>query len=376
MSVVDDQGRLFGRLNLIDAAVGLVGLVLIPLAYTAYVLFRTPAPSVTAIEPATLNVAPEMRVKLRGDGLRPLLRAFIGEVPSKAYLYENDHSVDVLFSGVQPGQHDLVLLDGVQEVVRVPKGITVVVPAEPPTVVVAVAGSIVGLDSRQAAQIAVGQRSAADDPWSMEVVEVGPPRPDARFLTLGDTNIVVPQDGLVQVPVFLRLRCAIIENTCAVPGGPLEPRRVVTLQHPSGTLRLAVDYVVPGNGARAAELTVRFLLDPASAAMVRQGDRDGSISNVGPAAQIQSVERQEVSGGELVRSVVESPGVTVERRVPGRVTVLTAVLRLDVHENAYGQRYRTQPLAVGGPFTFNGPGYQLSGSVIALRWIPQPANGQ
>ena len=38
MPLIDDSGRLFGKINLIDAAVGVVTLLLIPLGYSARVL--------------------------------------------------------------------------------------------------------------------------------------------------------------------------------------------------------------------------------------------------------------------------------------------------------------------------------------------------
>ena len=43
MSLVDDRGRVGGSINLIDAIVVVLIVVLVPLAYGAYLLFRTPA---------------------------------------------------------------------------------------------------------------------------------------------------------------------------------------------------------------------------------------------------------------------------------------------------------------------------------------------
>ena len=44
MSIIDERGRLFGRLNLVDAAVGALLLALMPAAYGAYLLFKEPVP--------------------------------------------------------------------------------------------------------------------------------------------------------------------------------------------------------------------------------------------------------------------------------------------------------------------------------------------
>ena len=57
MPLIDDQGRLFGRWNLVDAgAVCLVG-VLIPLAYGAWLLFTPPAPRLISLSPAEVTLS-------------------------------------------------------------------------------------------------------------------------------------------------------------------------------------------------------------------------------------------------------------------------------------------------------------------------------
>ena len=45
MAIVDDRGRLGGKVNLIDAVVAFLILILIPVAFGAYLLFRTPQPT-------------------------------------------------------------------------------------------------------------------------------------------------------------------------------------------------------------------------------------------------------------------------------------------------------------------------------------------
>ena len=46
MTVLDDRGRLGGRLNIVDAVIAILLLVLIPVAYGAFLLFRSPAPAI------------------------------------------------------------------------------------------------------------------------------------------------------------------------------------------------------------------------------------------------------------------------------------------------------------------------------------------
>jgi hypothetical protein len=374
MPLIDDQGRVFGRVNLIDAAVGVMLIALVPVAYSAYLLFKTPAPSIESIDPQTVPLAPEMRVKLRGGGLRPLLRAHIGETMARAYLYENDQSVDVLFSGVPAGTHDLVLFDGVQEVARVANGIRVVAPPRLVSSRVLVGGVFVGLDPDRARSLTAGQRAPESGDAEMEVLEVGTVRPDFRFLTAGEANVVLPLDTLVQVPALVRLRCAVVDNSCVGPDGAVESRKTMTLPHPGGPVSFIVDYMLPDETARPAEITVRFVLLGDGNEVVRAGTRDTTIASVGPAASIVSVGPVQIQSGEAGRLVLEGSGMTTERRVPDRFAVFNAVVKLDLHGSPYGWRYRAQAIRVGGPFTFNGPGYQIAGSIVAVRVLDGPSS--
>src|SRR3990172_510135 len=77
MSLIDDRGRLFGRLNIIDAALVAFVLVLLPIGYTASTLFRVPRPQIESVEPAFQLVGPGRRIRVRGRDLRPFLKAFV-----------------------------------------------------------------------------------------------------------------------------------------------------------------------------------------------------------------------------------------------------------------------------------------------------------
>src|SRR6266496_445842 len=60
MSIVDDRGRIAGRINLVDAIVALVILGLIPVGYGAYLLFRNPTPKLFGVSPAKLYQGPNL----------------------------------------------------------------------------------------------------------------------------------------------------------------------------------------------------------------------------------------------------------------------------------------------------------------------------
>jgi hypothetical protein len=115
MNVIDDRGRLFGRVNLFDAALAAFVVILIPLAYGTFLLFRAPAPRITRVLITEKSGGWWRRLtaklKVRGGGLRPMLRASIGDSPSLGFVFEDPNSADVLVGEVPPGAHDLVLHD-------------------------------------------------------------------------------------------------------------------------------------------------------------------------------------------------------------------------------------------------------------------------
>src|SRR5262249_40494399 len=155
-TIVDDRGRVLGRWNLVDAALVAFFVLLIPIAYAAFLLFRAPSPRISSVTAAPFNYIEERasggsllrgKLKVLGTGLRPTLRATIGEQGAIAYIFENPTSADVLFGELAPGTYDLVLYDGVQMVARAPKAVVVPAPPKPSTARVRIVGYLVDLDS-------------------------------------------------------------------------------------------------------------------------------------------------------------------------------------------------------------------------------------
>jgi len=134
------------RFNLFDAAVVGFVVVLIPIAYGTYLLFRSPRPAVTSVERVEITKeerrvgGPNLvaKLKIRGAGLRPMLRAWIDDRPAIGFVFENPNSADLLVGATAPGAHDLVLYDGAQEVARAPKAVVIEPSAVPRTALVRV----------------------------------------------------------------------------------------------------------------------------------------------------------------------------------------------------------------------------------------------
>ena len=96
------------RFNLFDAAVAGFVVVLIPIAYGTYLLFRTPRPVIASVK--RVEIAKEERrvggpnlvakLKVQGSGLRPMLRASIDDQPAIGFVFENPNSADLLVGAV------------------------------------------------------------------------------------------------------------------------------------------------------------------------------------------------------------------------------------------------------------------------------------
>jgi len=131
------------RFTLFDAAIAAFVLVLIPVAYGTYLLFRAPRPTIASVtlvkttkeERAIAGLGVVARMKVQGSDLRPLLRATIDDRPAIGFIFETPNSADLLVGAVPAGTHDLVLYDGVQEVARLRHGVTIdPTPSRPATV--------------------------------------------------------------------------------------------------------------------------------------------------------------------------------------------------------------------------------------------------
>lgn len=176
------------RTNLFDAAVAGFVIVLIPIAYGTWRLFRTPHAVITSVKRVEIT-REERRIggpglvakmKVQGSGLRPLLRATIDDVPAIGFVLENPNSADLLLGALPAGSHDLILYDGVQEVARAPKAVTI----DPP--VARTATVRVHLDSRPEVTRLI---KSGDRDWT--------PNPNGAVVTGADGDLLTVRLGAV-----------------------------------------------------------------------------------------------------------------------------------------------------------------------------------
>jgi hypothetical protein len=351
MTVIDGRGRLFGRINLFDAAIVGFAIVLVPIAYGTFLLFRTPKPMIAVVRRVEITKE-ERRVggpgltaklKVQGTGLRPLLRAFIDDVPAIGFVFENPNSADVLVGAVPAGSHDLILYDGVQEVARAIRAVTIQ-PA--PSARLRIVGTIVGLDKTSADTLAAGQH---------DIVQLGPPRPDLRVLRVGAGEIDLPMEGAWARDAVITVRCDPDPNAgeCSVGGRTLSttPPPVVTISGPAGPLSVAVSEVLPDAAPRDALVRVRFEGSAELLDLIRSGDRDLLLDQ--RAARVSELgRRREGGGGEAM---------------------LDATLRLGADAIQDGWRYRGRGIRPGEIFTLSTARYVATGSILSITFSEHAA---
>ena len=335
MRWIDEDGRLFGRVNLFDAALIAFAIVLIPAAYGTFLLFRTPAMRISSVTRVPITKE-ERRVaggnrltaklKIRGSGLRPMLQASIDGVQSLGFVFEDPNSADVLVGEVPPGAHDLILYDGVQEVARLPKSVTIEATAPPR---VAVVGTLVNLDQATADAVGSAPEFRAG---SQKVLKLADARPQG--------------DGRWARPLEILLQCDPDPNDegCAVGGvllnGPAP--RTLKLTGPSGAdLAFAVQELFPAAAPDGVRARVRLAGAPELLALVRAGDRDDCLDD--RAAIVDEIGGRRGGGMEL-----------------------DVALRMGVDRSPAGSRYRAQLLKAGAPFTLTTDRYVLRGTVLEV----------
>ena len=363
MTMIDERGRLFGRINLFDASLMFVVVLLIPIAFATFLLFRAPKPVIMSVTHATITkderrLAPgsymAAKLKVRGAGLAPLLRAFIDDSPALGFVFETPNSADVLVGRVAPGIHDLILYDGVQEVARAAQSVTI---QAYPSAHVRAAGTLVDLDAATADALRVGAKfPPAATPRSepqTEIVRLGPRQPDRQRLTTVTGSIVeLPLSERWRIPAVMVLRCdPESSDDCTVGGLVLaarqEPRigfvNAVQVAGPLTPMTLVVDDVFPENAASTADVIVRFAGNSDVLDLIKVGDRDSSLD-------------------DRVATVVALNQRPSENGTSARV----ATLRLGADPSRDGWRYRGRLVKPGAPLTLTTDRYVATGSVVGI----------
>jgi hypothetical protein len=365
MTIVDERGRLFGRFNLIDAAVLLVALVLIPVAYAAYVLFHPDPIRIVSVQPSRVTVGQTPRIRIHGEHLRPYLRAQVGALQPHTFLIESPLEGEMVLPELPAGTFDLTLYDEVREVARMKNAITVAPVPTGPRVSLRLNGSFFGLDDATAATLTVGRKFPNDPSAAYEIVETAAVTDDIRHLRPkggAEAVISVPVAGSRQLPAVVRVTCppTTQNQTCTIGDVTVVAGTTLTL---AGGFLFAVDDVRADVPATTVVATVQFIGRPDAIDLIAVGDGDSD----GPqgAARVVAVRNRAQRSGQFTRQT--SLGRTVETATaPESFHTVDVDLRVMADQTPQGLAYQQLPLKPGAAFTFETIKYLVHGTVVAV----------
>jgi hypothetical protein len=255
VTLVDERGRVAGRVNVVDAAAAVVLFLLIPLAIAAYLLFRTPPPTLDRITPRTLIEGPNQRLEIDGANLRPFLRVTFDTIPASSFLLGSTRYALVDLPTLKPGVYDVVLYDYAREVARLPKALTVVPLSSDVDL------ELVGLFRSPSDEIAARLKAGAALPPGehpiAHILSVGESVPGDLRLHVGSETIDVPLKRR-DVPAVLRVTCATVRTVdgaarCTVSDGDQQvvvaPDALLTLPTPGGPVVFQIASARPPKSA-------------------------------------------------------------------------------------------------------------------------------
>lgn len=347
MAIVDERGRLFGRWNLLDLAVLVLLVGLIPLAYAGYLLFRDQPPTLVSVSPNSVGEAQETHLTIKGTNLRPYMRVSAGTTQARDFIFKSTEEAELPFAYLPAGRYDIVLYDSAQERFRLKDALTVSPIGLPPTEIIAV-GAFGNLDAAGAAKLTPGTRLAD----AGEVVSVGKPIPDVTRVFSGSKLIGVRVPNALRLPAAIKLHCHVRADggtpVCTTSGVTLSPSAFLTFETPLGKTGFQVDQVRGPQPLQQVPITLRLTARQSVLAHVKAGD----IDTGGAANELAALSRVERVG--TIRSASET-AAEVE------VTLMASLQRVDDR-----WLYDSAPLRVGSTLVLRTAEYEIGGIVTEI----------
>ena len=346
MTVMDNRGQVFGRFNIVDLAALVLVFALLPLAYGASLLFQAPRPRINEVGQVDITNAERRivaggsllsaKLKIKGTGFNPMLRAYVDNSPALAFVYETPNSADVLVGPLPPGAHDLILMDGVQEVARANGAVKI---DNLPQRVLRAVGWLTNMPREVADSLKVGS-TFPPGAAAHEIAVLGPTRPARARMRFGDGETDYAISDRFERQAVVLLRCdpgsddfTTGEQRCTIGGQVLTetPPVGVALPGPEVTIGFVIEELLPVAPPRRARVTVRVDGD---APAVQIGDRDMLLD-------------------ERAAAVTGKQGNIV-------------TLELGVDDSREGWRYRGQLVRIGGDLTWSTERYEARGRVTSV----------
>jgi hypothetical protein len=366
MPLIDEQGRVFGKVNAVDAAVAAAVIVLIPVAYAAYLLFRPAPVKIIGVEPSRVPAGRTTRVKISGEHLRPYLRAQFGSEQVHSLLIETPTVAEAEVKDLAPGTYDLTLYDEIEQIAQKKSVLTVVTPEALMPVSIRLVGDFVDLDAMAAKSIVAGMKFGnAENP--SEVVAAGSPTPYSRKVLTGGPGtppIQVPIAGRLQVPATVRTMCALdpAEPRCKINGVVVTADQIVTLDK---GLAFVVRTARSDANGPPIDIVVQALARPEIIEQVKPGDRD--LDAEAGRVTVTAVQRRDgVQAQTALRYQTGTAEQTVTRNE--QLAVADVALRVIV-DSPSSMTLNGAPLEVGATFVLETPRYTTRGTITRVTAV-------
>lgn len=397
MSLIDDRGRVAAKWNVIDLAVVLLIVVMIPVGYGAFVLFRKPDPTITAITPTRVPEAAPPHIRVTGANLRAFVRARVGGYDSPLAVESPTRADLRLPDGVLPGTYDVTLYDEGRELARLPNALTVVPtpppPKPPPPVTIAppspseaqvqIVGAFVSVTAAEARQLRSGVALArAISSTELErrvatILTARPAEPALQPVRVNSTAVVLAQmTRALQVPAILRVRCTTTADLrCTFGETAVEQPSLLSFVIPTGkpdqpgtSVTFRIDQVRAVNSPMTfpplgpAEVTVRVQF--VGTADVVDRLKAGDVDRIGGATLIAlDSTRVPVAGTSTAVGAIE---------VPQTYLSVNGTLRVSAIYAGGVWQYDGRPLSAGDAFGFRTLRYSIAGTITDAQ-VPAAA---
>ncbi|HZR22169.1 MAG TPA: hypothetical protein VFA59_01200 [Vicinamibacterales bacterium] len=278
MAFIDERGRVFGVMNVFDAAVSVGVVVTLALAGVGYRLIAVPPPPrVVEVSPNTFTEAPTLRMAIKGENLMPYMHVYVqrtGE-PTKM-MHDSMHWVKMdsytpvngakaafrlesptlgeveTLDELLPGTYDLIFRNETQIVGAAQSAFTVIPAPKIDAVsryretIVRIVGAFVGLNANEVPTLKAAEQipTGATSPMG-EVISIGSPRPDVAKVDVGSGTVDAPIVGRSSVSAELRLRCTLARGKCYSMDQPMVVGETIKLNVGGGVREFVIQKVTP-----------------------------------------------------------------------------------------------------------------------------------
>ena len=390
MSLIDANGRLFGKANLIDVVVGGVLVGVVALAIGALQTFRPPVPKITAVTPNQIAEKQRALLHLEGTGIRPFLEVRFGNTGSAGLMVEDPTSARVYVPDLPAGTYDITVLDKGRIVFSFPQALTVMGErwSAAFTTDVQALGSFVAMSEQEAGTLAEGKdvfqagtervgRIVAVQARTSETqpLTVSPAHEERGVVIKGDV-INVPVPGQFRARAIVKLHCTVVQAECRVGDATVSQGKLMVLATAAGSagMRFQVEEVRPADavpafppaGSAVATVKVRFVAGPEVINALSAGDIDvpgfGVVADADRAVLVQVGADRERATALVTAEGILRRSIQVEQSV----VAVTATLRVPVIYDATGWKYKERAVKVGAAFHFETIAGGMSGLVVDM----------